>query len=104
MIRPHLLVIPIIAALALFAGALPGRADDEFNNVYTVHPPSSLAGINSFDIMWTDAATHTLVATDRNNKSIDIYDSQDVRFLRRSNAAIDFAGRSRKSRNVSSGS
>jgi len=91
-IRPHLLVIPIIAALALFAGALPGRADDEFNNVYTVHPPSSLAGFNSFDIMWTDAATHTLVATDRNNKSIDIYDSQDVRFLRRSNASIDFAG------------
>ena len=89
----RLLVIPILAALMFLVGALPGRADVDgpgtFSNPYTIHLPSTLPQLTSWDIEWVDH--NTLVVTDRNDKALDIFDTEDARYLR-SSVNVDFAG------------
>jgi hypothetical protein len=55
-----------------------------------MHLSPSLNQSTSFDIAFVDTDTHTLATTDRNNKSIDVWDTEFDRFIRASDPV--FAG------------
>jgi hypothetical protein len=79
----RLLVIQILAALTLVLGASPSSAAaPTYQNTSTLHLPSNLNQLNSFDISFVDSSRSTYVLADRNNASIDVFDTQDERFVR----------------------
>jgi hypothetical protein len=89
----RLLVIQIPAALALLLGANPSSAAaPTFQNTSTLHLPSTLNQLTSFDISFVDASRSTYVLADRNNASIDVFDTQDERFVRSSDGVFTGLG------------
>jgi hypothetical protein len=89
----RLLVIPILAALTLLLGANPSSAAaPTYQNTVTIHLPSTLNQLTSFDISFVDASRSTYVLADRNNASIDVFDTQDDRFVRASDSVFTGLG------------
>lgn len=79
----RLLVNPILAAVTLVLGASPSSAAaPTYQNTVTIHLPSTLNQLTSFDISFVDSSRSTYVLADRNNASIDVFDTQDDRFVR----------------------
>ena len=79
----RLLVNPILAALTLLLGANPSSAAaPTYQNTVTIHLPSTLNQLTSFDISFVDSSRSTYVLADRNNASVDVFDTQDDRFVR----------------------
>jgi hypothetical protein len=86
------LVAPSLVASALLLSALPGSAAGTYENTSTLHLPPSMNQLTSFDISFVDSRSHTYVFTDRNNKSLDIFDTQDDRFVRHSDQVFTGLG------------
>lgn len=90
--RTPIAAAPPLVALTLLASALPGNAAGAYENTSTLHLPPSLNQLTSFDISFVDSSSHTYVFTDRNNKSLDIFDTQDDRFVRASDGVFTGLG------------
>ena len=89
----RLLVIQILAATTLLLGANPSSASaPTYQNTDTIHLPSTLNQLTSFDISFVDSSTSTYVLADRNNASIDVFDTQSDRFVRASDPVFTGLG------------
>ena len=89
----RLLVIPTLAALTLLLGANPSlAAAPTYQNTVTIHLPSTLNQLTAFDISFVDSSRSTYVFTDRNNASVDVFDTQDDRFVRASDSVFTGLG------------
>jgi hypothetical protein len=89
---PRLLVIPILA-LTLLLGANPSSAAaPTYQNTVTLHLPSTLNQLTSFDISFVDSSRSTYVLADRNNAGIDVFDTRDDRFVRASDPVFTGLG------------
>jgi len=80
--RRWLLVTLSLAALTLLLrGSASHAAGPTYRNTSTVHLPPVMSQLTSFDLSFVDSTTGTFVFTDRNNKSLDAFDTRDGRFL-----------------------
>ena len=91
--HPRLLGLPILTALTLLLGANPSSAaTPTYQNTITMHLPSTLNQLTAFDISFVDSSRSTYVLADRNNASIDVFDTQDDRFVRASDSVFTGLG------------
>jgi hypothetical protein len=82
MARFRLLVIPFLVTLTLLLSSSASHANPSYENAVTLHLPPTASQLTSWDISFVDTSTSTLAFTDRNNKSLDVFDTQDNRFVR----------------------
>ncbi|MBO0885097.1 MAG: hypothetical protein J2P17_33145, partial [Mycobacterium sp.] len=88
----RLLGIPILG-LTLLLGATPSNAAaPTYQNTVTSHLPSTLNQLTSFDISFVDSSRSSYVLADRNNASIDLFDTQNDRFVRASDPVFTGLG------------
>ena len=89
----RLLVVQILVAMTLLLGASPSSAAaPSYQNTVTIHLPSTLNQLTSFDISYVDSSLSTYVLADRNNASIDVFDTQADRFVRASDSLFTGLG------------
>jgi hypothetical protein len=74
------------------SSVLPDSATGTYQNSLTLHLPSRLHQLTSFDISFVDPNSSTYVFTDRNNKSLDVFDTQDYQFVRASDPVFSGLG------------
>jgi hypothetical protein len=86
------LVTPTLAAVTLLLGANPSLAAPTYQNTVTMHLPSNLNQLTAFDISFVDSTRSTYVFTDRNNASLDVFDTRDERFVRASDSVFTGLG------------
>jgi hypothetical protein len=79
-----------IAVAAVLAGAASGPAigQNGVTRVGTIPVPG--APLTSFDISWVDPSTELYFLSDRSNKAVDVFDTANLKFLRRIDGFVGF--------------
>jgi hypothetical protein len=76
----------MLATTVLVLGLAPTAmaASPSYQNTVTSHLPSTLNQLTSFDISFVDSSSSSYVLADRNNASVDLFDTQSDGFVRAS--------------------